>query len=234
MYQPVLGRFQSLDPINPNGDLMDDNNWFGDRLTQMRRQYGDGVVDISSPQGVSRALRLVAEDRSKSIQPPFTNGYEYAYNNPVNVIDPSGEQPPCTGRTRAVVAGGVLTGGWEQRTTTSVPYTPLWNGCSSPLLRGHFGLWDFTWCCDIHDTCYGFRCGQSKSACDSAFLTDMKAECATVFGAGLRSECYFMADMYFNAVRLLGGSIYEGEQDKACGWTPCCPPEIPYDLPPQL
>lgn len=66
MYQPVLSRFQSLDPLSPNGvDLLDDNNWFGDRLTRMRMQYGDGGV---------------------------MSGYAYANNNPMRYIDPSGQR----------------------------------------------------------------------------------------------------------------------------------------------
>jgi len=70
MYQPVLSRFQSLDPLIPNGvDLLDDNKWFGDRLTQMRNRFG-----------------------YSGAAPGFT-GYTYVRNNPLRFTDPSGLAP---------------------------------------------------------------------------------------------------------------------------------------------
>ena len=43
MYQPVLSRFQSRDPLSPNGaDLLDDNHWLGSRFKSMQNTYGYG------------------------------------------------------------------------------------------------------------------------------------------------------------------------------------------------
>lgn len=41
MYSPTLGTFLSRDPLAQDGepDMLNDNNWFGDRLTLMRNLY---------------------------------------------------------------------------------------------------------------------------------------------------------------------------------------------------
>lgn len=68
MYQPILGRFLSRDPLGAGGvDVLYDNNSFGDRLTRMRDGYRGG--DIGD------------------------NLYMYVYNNPVRWTDPSGLEP---------------------------------------------------------------------------------------------------------------------------------------------
>jgi RHS repeat-associated protein len=57
MYQPVLGRFLSRDPVSPNGvDLLDDNNWFGDRMNEMQHAYayaGNNPTNYIDPSGLS-------------------------------------------------------------------------------------------------------------------------------------------------------------------------------------
>jgi len=70
MYQPTLSRFQSLDPLSPNGvDLLDDNNWFGDRLTQMRNRYGyanNSPVNYFDPSGLFACNAAEEEEKEEA------------------------------------------------------------------------------------------------------------------------------------------------------------------------
>ena len=79
MYHPVLGRFQSRDPLSANGvDLLDDNNWFGSRLTRMRGKFGDGQTVGGSE-------------------------YMYARNSPLTFNDPSGLQSERYGKSTDLI-----------------------------------------------------------------------------------------------------------------------------------
>ncbi len=57
MYSPPLGRFLSRDPLPQTGDpdILYDNNWFGDALTEMRDLYGytsNNPANATDPSGL--------------------------------------------------------------------------------------------------------------------------------------------------------------------------------------
>jgi hypothetical protein len=72
-------------------------------------------------------------------------------------------------------------------------------------------LW-FTPACANHDRCYGAH--QGKAACDTAFLNDMLATCATLPESGgvnpslTRASCRAAAHLYYKGVVLGGGFSY--------------------------
>lgn len=72
-------------------------------------------------------------------------------------------------------------------------------------------LW-FTPACANHDRCYGAH--QGKAACDTAFLHDMLAICATLPSSGgvnasfTRASCRAAAHLYYKGVVIGGGPSY--------------------------
>jgi hypothetical protein len=72
-------------------------------------------------------------------------------------------------------------------------------------------LW-FTTACANHDRCYGAH--QGKAACDTAFLHDMLAICATLPSSGgvnasfTRASCRAAAHLYYKGVVIGGGPSY--------------------------
>ena len=73
-------------------------------------------------------------------------------------------------------------------------------------------LW-FTSACEGHDRCYGAHRG--KAACDTAFLNDMLATCATgssvssgVNPSLTRASCRAAAHLYYKGVVVGGGFSY--------------------------
>jgi hypothetical protein len=83
---------------------------------------------------------------------------------------------------------------------------------------------DFTPACNHHDICYD-TCNSVKSACDQAFLADMRAACSEAYpGHGffdryMRSVCGADAYLYYTAVARGGAEAYEEAQKEACD---CC------------
>jgi hypothetical protein len=72
-------------------------------------------------------------------------------------------------------------------------------------------LW-FTPACANHDRCYRVHLG--KAACDTAFLHDMLAVCATLPSSGgvnasiMRASCRAAAHLYYKGVVIGGGPSY--------------------------
>ena len=62
--------------------------------------------------------------------------------------------------------------------------------------------------CQAHDACYEDPTRGSKQACDRSFLETMRQECVR-FPRGQRATCGSLADTYFDAVDMLGGSAFD-------------------------
>lgn len=92
------------------------------------------------------------------------------------------------------------------------PAAPPRDFCGSSYFNAP-ELW-FTSACEGHDRCYGAHRG--KAACDTAFLNDMLATCATMgssspggVGPGItRASCRATAHLYYKAVVVGGGFSY--------------------------
>ena len=80
MYAPQLGRFVSQDPLAADPTLLYDNNWFGQRLTEIRNLYGyceNNPVNRVDPSGLASVLcslpapRAVGFDVLIGIRPQY-------------------------------------------------------------------------------------------------------------------------------------------------------------------
>ncbi|CAK9779519.1 hypothetical protein CC85DRAFT_313261 [Cutaneotrichosporon oleaginosum] len=92
------------------------------------------------------------------------------------------------------------------------------NGCGSKSTHWVPEMW-YGSCCDAHDACYA-DCGQSKRACDDAFIVCMQRNCHDqVGGLGHGEElqnCIGASAIYWASVRLLGGRAFSDATDKYC------------------
>ena len=114
------------------------------------------------------------------------------------------------------VTGGSCAGG---KTEPAPVATPAEQPAAAPrdfCGSGFFNapeLW-FTSACEGHDRCYGAHRG--KAACDTAFLNDMLATCATMGSSSsggvspgiTRASCRAAAHLYYKAVVIGGGFSY--------------------------
>ncbi|ADH92304.1 phospholipase A(2) [Arcanobacterium haemolyticum] len=85
------------------------------------------------------------------------------------------------------------------------------NGCSFSPDR--WGNANFKPACDSHDICYSSSSHADRSTCDRAFHASLTRICSLSYARGTagRSACNGIANVYYNAVRKLGSSFYEGK-----------------------
>ena len=87
------------------------------------------------------------------------------------------------------------------------------NGCSKPSFIQVVGEENFTYCCDLHDTCYEL-CGSSKTYCDLDFKQCMLRLCSTVYKSNPR--CSQAAEMYAMGTQMFGNQGYADSQNEYC------------------
>ena len=148
-----------------------------------------------------------------------------------------GRPLPRRGAVRLVVAGLALAaaaGSMPRAVATAVcpervprpGHRPAHNGCGPE--GGLFSIpqgWrdtSFRRACNAHDVCYE-TCNADRRRCDDRFLKDLYAACNDAYPPKrerrLNDRCRSRACLYYEAVSLLGGEVYEAAQDEACV---CC------------
>ena len=149
------------------------------------------------------------------------NLYAMVGNDAVNDYDILGQKKPCSDYSKTRGSGSSAEG-----RTKNQKMKPKSNGCGSGITRfivpDRANLFaDFGPACDAHDKCYS-RCGSSQAGCDSAFKTDMEAQCPSWWLTSFRIDCLAKARIYHQAVVRFGKTAHENAQDKFCEWEDCC------------
>ncbi len=117
-----------------------------------------------------------------------TNFYVYAWDDPINFLDPSGRDP--NGAGGASSTGG---GGCEGTSSNGNPLTGPGPGSFAPdscggsdwtylTPDGAFGA-DWSAACDLHDDCYSM-CSADKSTCDQDLNTNISNSCSWCSAVG--------------------------------------------------
>lgn len=118
----------------------------------------------------------------------------------------------------ASVAVGLGVGGAALASPSPVAaHEPRTNGCTLSPDSGYAPVYyNFHEACDEHDLCYGGHLrgdgSAGRRACDNEFRTDMRRWCAERYDGWwerpLRSNCYGVAEVYYQAVRAFGGPFF--------------------------
>jgi RHS repeat-associated protein len=231
VYDPVIGRFVSADPVSGCGKNTQNRN----RFAYVRNQ----PLSATDPTGFWPVYcTLIYGDAYQhyvdgwSFQICIDLHLENAIYDLLNAIfnplpPPAVPQPaPVNWQPDGVPRSAI------QGSDPNPPTDPS-DGCGSrhgTELNGNMGLWDYTDACVMHDRCYR-RCGVSKSDCDSELWQNLNYRCGLsygdynndFYGLGIQdnSACYAIALVAYGVVRegQLAEAGYREGQLRGCSPT---------------
>jgi RHS repeat-associated protein len=149
------------------------------------------------------------------------NLYGFVSNDGVNKLDVLGLCGTCPSgkKIRQLQGGGKCTHEFRTDKQKGIPKA---NGCGAEGGQGFPGVVlgaDFNPACNTHDKCYG-TCGVDRKHCDTQFKDMLYAACNSSYNP---QTCRYVANRYYNGVRVGGNGPYEAAQDEHCQWEGCCP-----------